>query len=1662
MKLNIINPLGVHQTEEKALRILEKELPKEWVGYAGFLLPDGQSRSMEIDLLIFAKDRLILVELKHWAGEIEMDGKDWLQHKRESTINHPSPVDINREKALRIKKFFRKELESQWGCYYDVSHYVVLSGSATIVKSNPLESPFVTTIDQFQRVGRKNQYGKFFDISKSAWAERNPEKRPCAPKQVSIFNKWRRGGDRLVKKCREEAGYIIGDNVPIFIGGRESYAEYKAEHHRYPDDKSLIRIWNFNSISDIAASSELRAYYGLREDRVHRYVKINNRQLSQDYLLEPKHNLSAEEVPHDLAEVYALPPKIVRLDEYLQSVTLSKDERITMIRSILTPMAAMHALGVSHRDLSLQRLWFDPTRGLVLLSGLNMAQFPDEGGKSIAERRLDLASNKINMPEDLFGENSVNSQSMDVFQLAVIIYHVAFNEYLDAEDFPQWTIPKNDPFDGRLSPIIEKALSIEAADRYQDANEMIKAMTQTFNQKTTLGADEFNQIKAELSEFYDQVVPFQSFPMTGEMTSNAMTGALSYPSIDESGNMVRVKNFPTLTQQLSDRGTAQRLLNFFNRCRVIKANVVPCAKLYHFGCGLSGTYTVQKYVDGIDLETWINDNQEANLERRVGLSKALIKAVNHLHDLQIDHGDLKPANIVVEEGAAGEFKVTFIDLLDMNQQGFKPKTPDYQPKIEAGPESADRYAAYLIVDEIFQSCRDDRARVIKDEIVQALAQEEKAPGNLKDLKRALDIAAEPLKEELPPFTIKSAYLRVDRAKLEKKQTVELEANAGSYHISAVVNTVNETIRCIITALSYKVTLVADLPINNQLKVNKIFVDKLSAGDFISNNRNNGTTESFENPIVLMGSEETNHTEMSEFLLSLDSVQNALDIALKSQANKQALEPKVATGELNIPALWKKHIEVEKEILPEVVALNDAEKRNGTVVVEVKENLDNFDFEQGDTVNINVADTDAFIGELDIVESSNGLLVFSHDQRSNDYKINNIKQGTRLTLENSGNAVSWRRRDAALQRVMDGAAVMPDLVDAFTSGLEGDQPPSFKQPTDEELSRYNLDDSKIKAFKYALGQSVSVLVGPPGSGKTKVSASILEYLVSSTDIRRILIVSQSNIAADEVSVRFREMIAQRESELGKSLNASIVRLGDENKIADDMLDVHSHKLQEQARTAFYRDLEIRLMELSNRMAVPSSFVLDAAMLYKRVGTELFDYATISRSLKDIATDLEAFPVENNAHGKVRLEERLRRLTRRKEQMENGLLGRLSNFTEFPNDLIKSETPLYDLLTIIGAKHGVVGPHLIKRVASVLEISHHWYKRLATDGDGYASFAAKTRQVIVGTLVGVGRHLYNLDRSAFDLVLIDEAGRATFSELAIAMQCAKRIMLVGDHKQLKATYSPQQIREVCRQLGISKEDAIRSDFERAFHVNNGVMLDTQYRMAPPIGDMISHCFYDNKLSTGRGFAPEWMQSLPTPWNKTVSWVDTSSINSREENLGKGKGIANTVEVDLICGLLKSLIKNPESIEKLREWDKTDSTLPIGVITGYRKQVKLLQSKLDSAPWASSIRDMIKIDSVDSYQGSENRIILLSLVRNNESNISGFMNDDARVNVALSRAKERLIIVGAGDMWSSRDSKIPLSRVYQYLNTKQAQVSEITREQQIINVGDLIETPNKVEVG
>ena len=211
-----------------------------------------------------------------------------------------------------------------------------------------------------------------------------------------------------------------------------------------------------------------------------------------------------------------------------------------------------------------------------------------------------------------------------------------------------------------------------------------------------------------------------------------------------------------------------------------------------------------------------------------------------------------------------------------------------------------------------------------------------------------------------------------------------------------------------------------------------------------------------------------------------------------------------------------------------------------------------------------------------------------------------------------------------------------------------------------------------------------------------------------------------------------------------------------------------------------------------------------------------------------------------------------------------------------------------------------------------------------------------------------------------------------------------------------------------------------------------------MAPAIGEVVSEVFYGNRLATGRNAS--WLDTslLPTQLRHEVNWVDTSSLGKRaiESTSLDRIDCWNEGEAHVIMDVLKSLLQNTGLVRALKEGLQPGDPV-IGIICMYSKQREVLNRLKGEARWIpAELKRLVKVDTVDSYQGKENRIIILSTVRNNSQQNPGFLRSPNRINVAMSRAMERLIVVGATSMWKGKNAGAPLGQVLKKIESLREQ--------------------------
>ncbi len=282
---------------------------------------------------------------------------------------------------------------------------------------------------------------------------------------------------------------------------------------------------------------------------------------------------------------------------------------------------------------------------------------------------------------------------------------------------------------------------------------------------------------------------------------------------------------------------------------------------------------------------------------------------------------------------------------------------------------------------------------------------------------------------------------------------------------------------------------------------------------------------------------------------------------------------------------------------------------------------------------------------------------------------------------------------------------------------------------------------------------------------------------------------------------------------------------------------------------------------------------------------------------------------------------------------------------------------------------------------------------------------TSRVIAATLAGTANPILTGHR--FHTLFIDEAAQALEAACWIALQKADRVILAGDHCQLPPTVKSQAAlqgglsRTLMEHLAETRPETVR-------------LLTTQYRMNEELMRFSSDWFYGGKLQA----APEVRhRSLIDEIDWPLVWIDTAHENgtpgtpeyetpTREDFVAASYGRINKGEARLTLQVLKDYAHRIGRQRLLNE--RAD----IGIISPYKAQVQYLRGLLRRDEYLRPLRNCITVNTVDAFQGQERDIILVSLVRDNDEGQIGFLSDLRRMNVAITRARMKLIILGAAE--------------------------------------------------
>lgn len=587
-----------------------------------------------------------------------------------------------------------------------------------------------------------------------------------------------------------------------------------------------------------------------------------------------------------------------------------------------------------------------------------------------------------------------------------------------------------------------------------------------------------------------------------------------------------------------------------------------------------------------------------------------------------------------------------------------------------------------------------------------------------------------------------------------------------------------------------------------------------------------------------------------------------------------------------------------------------------------------------------------------------------------------------------------RQRQAVDDVQRDKSARPDLRELLLDPARNSEPKRVSISA-ADWNR-SLDDRKREAIETAMGSpDIFVVQGPPGTGKTSFIAELVEQTLSVTPEARVLIASQTNVAVDNALQR-----------LADGGQANMVRLAsaDPNRVDETvrhlLLDAQMKKWARTVRKNAESHLGARATEAGLEPAH-----LRAALALQQLSSIIAQLKRLQdeRPEEDDDQPSELATSLTEPTTSTSVQERVDALADLRDEL----------FAEAQSELAGDLTLLADM-DASDAKNAVaalIGDSVgAKGLLTRLDLQGEWLQRIASDSGLATAFLDQT-SIIAGTCVGYLRHpaVRHLD---IDLCIVDEASRATLTEALVPVSRAKRWVIVGDTNQLPPIDEDLiRNKELMNDNQLLPEDVKQTLFQRLTEKlpeHSQVTLNQQYRMIRPIGDLISTCFYDEGL---RSPNEQGLDGYERGFGKPVLWLDTSAHgDSRREAPphGKGKSYANRAETRIVIGRLKVL--NGCIDKRVIKLPKDSARLEVLVIAPYVAQVADLEQQL--APIRDSLRHLaITVMSVDAVQGRESDVAIFSVTRSNAKGELGFIGPDywRRINVALSRARYGLTIVG-----------------------------------------------------
>ncbi len=1568
---------------------------KNWIGFASFSLLNRYHGNDDFDLVLLTHKDVVVVELKNWHGKVlKSNGNSWFLDDK--NMGNSPLVRTQKNVKKLATAFIKSGIKPPY-----LKALVVLHGEIDTLDLASEERESVLTLDEFFRLSNERDYDQIM---------------PGKPQYKVLYGDFPYykkffKTDSVTQRVANVFGFRL-DRNPIFSHGTSLFNEFLGQQpNSYA--QALIRSWDFSKL-DALIDKTTRINVATRESQLYNYLEQNCTTLSLD-VLRPISAVDPNSIGLDYEEAFSIKPHFTRLVEYqnkrLRDLTFA--ERVEIAQAIVSFVAKFHREGITHWDLSSRNFWINDN-GQINLTGFIQATFPGFE-----------ASNFKDIPSVLYPQNepltssSVAGSASDVFALGKVILEILFkcrsNEdwqgIINSFQFPAEFENKRKNF----YLFFSTALNQNQEKRFRDAVEMaehLKSLCASQDRKKAFydieDFERFINLRIHIRDWEElDVIP------TADSATEDVTRYHARSVKDQTPVIITEWALPATIARLNDSEKAA-LYQFLRRLENFQiAGFQEVAKIHAFGFDdKQRTLYLIEYAPSDSLKTlsaWMQSAKMSytELPEFINICNQMIQEVQNCWSIGYCIESLSIDNFYLENRTPLLRIEHNLKLNGNSEFEDKGQANDIQKLIDILVNifttfETNQHVGKDILDRLI-TIRNARTTPSLDPLIALFSDFEH-----KDSKNLIQTDT--------PYI---GTLVLETKFYEYIDKILTPNDDGTYFFCALPDKKYPNACRFYFSGKYKQIAFS---VNNEAILNTPFFEPC-------NNKTQAVGIRIRGEIRFVSEEDAYDGDDNYTITDISDIKENKILwdfatqAFNREKSSGAVDP-FSVGSvkncLKVPVykLWEKILESEENALQTYTVLKvDREEIEGKVVthLNLSPSFDLTDTADDDILSLEVLSGDKWIQAGRIYSSSalsgNLLSVIEAKRLSN-----NLDSSDKVRVRSKFEKASIDRRKKALQGLICGSGRIRDLVQYFDPN-ESIEEKSLQPITDDFslLDKNCFNEAQREAFKKVISYGpVSLLQGPPGTGKTRFISTLMMFLLQNVPNVKILLTSQSNEAVNNAIEKLHEQL----SKYAPDTDRSIVRIGRKDKVSP-LVEWYLAQTQEgRFKNKLLRDRKDRIVLLATHLGLPEEFAESVVHVYDSLWTLYLqiknDFSLTNPTKPNSSTGLARRHFLNAA---------------------SALSG-----MDLSNDMSSPRETFDFCIQVVADTFNIINSSAIRKLRQLIEMSIEFENSLGTNDTKFTEFLIQSKSVVAGTLVGLGGRAVNLLKNTFDWVIVDEASRATASELAIAAQVGRHVLLVGDHKQLPPSYGDEIRNELANSLKISRsrvESLLISDFERIFTSpygkSAGVSLTTQYRMDPEIGQMVSECFYDGILTTGRKPRVESFTRVLPPelQSSSLVWYDTScSPKHGLENPLSTKSILNKDEATAIVNLLVTLFSNKEFVSEITNQDGTSE--PVGVICMYSAQKRKIREFVQLRKELVNYQELIKIDTVDSYQGKENRMIILSTVRQNMKNNAGFLRLANRVNVAVSRAQDALIIFGSIKMWTELKPQ-PLGRVLSYMRKR-----------------------------